>query len=245
MPAHDQGSALSRRGFLMGGAACAGVLAVPSVAGAQPRSRAAVPANYTLTVTIDSSQFQEICVYQKPVDLGVPNALSLAWLTAPAWPTRTVPFTWSPSYNFAWSMTGPLEPGGHFSAWEQIAADPAAQIQNRIGFDHGNGDFGFVAAAGPAPVGVLEIDVQDDVPEGTASVGIGMTDAPVFAVQAEPGAILPFTPHPEYWVTAGTFLQGQVLDIEEITNAALVPFDGTYAMHATLGSNNEWSVNPS
>ncbi|MFE4310638.1 hypothetical protein ACFRR6_31835 [Streptomyces sp. NPDC056891] len=243
-PTHHRGPALSRRGFLTGGAACAGALAVPSVAGAQPRLSAAATASYTLTVTNDSTQFQDICLYQKPVDLGVPNALSLAWLTAPAHPNHSVTFTWSPDYSFAWAVTGPLQPGGHFSAWDQVSADPADQIRNRIEFDHDNGSFGFTAAEGPAQVGVLEIDVQDDVPEGTASVGIGMTNAPVFAVQAEPGAVLPFTPHPAYWVTAGTFFTGQVLDVEEITNAVPVPFDGTYAMLAVLTPDNEWSVSP-
>ncbi|MFD4316601.1 hypothetical protein [Streptomyces sp. NPDC058548] len=153
-------------------------------------------------------------------------------------------FTWSLDYSFAWAMTGPLQPGGRFSAWQRVSADPADPDQNRIGFDHDNGSFGFTPAAGPGQAGVLEIDVQDDVPEGTASVGIGMTDAPVFAAQAEPGTILPFTPHPAYWVTAGTFFTGQVLDVEEITDAAPVPFDGTYAMQAVLTPDNDWSVTP-
>ncbi|MFF3836719.1 hypothetical protein [Streptomyces sp. NPDC001930] len=247
MPTHDpthRGSALSRRGFLTGGAACAGALAVPSVAVAQPRPLVAATANYTLTVTNNSTQFQDICLYQKPVDLGVPSALSLAWLTAPAHPNHSVTFTWSPDYNVAWAMTGPLQPGGHFSPWEQVSADPADPNQNRIAFDYENGGFGFTAATGSAQAGVLEIDVQDDVPEGTASVGIGMSDAPVFAAQAEPGAVLPFTPRPAYWVTAGNFFTGQVLDVEEITDAAPVPFDGTYAMLAVLTQDDEWSVSP-
>ncbi|WP_406057875.1 hypothetical protein OG462_14625 [Streptomyces sp. NBC_01077] len=245
MPTHDQGSALSRRGFLMGGAACAGVLAVPPVAHAQPQRQrlATATASYTLTVTNNSTQFQDICLYQKPVDPGVPNTMSLAWLIAPAWPTKRVTFTWSLDYSFSWAMTGELMPGIHFSAWEQAAADPESQLQNRIGFDFDNGNYGFVPAGGGAQLGTLEIDVSADVPAQTASVAIGMP-APVFAVQAEPGAVLPFTPHPEYWVTAGTFSSGQVLDIEEITNEAPVPFDGTFAMQAVLGPTNLWSVSP-
>jgi uncharacterized membrane protein len=75
-----------------------------------------------------------------------------------------------------------------------------------------------------------------------ATVGIGMSGAGTHAVESEPNLNLVFTPHPEYWVTAGTFRQGQVLDIEEITNQAAVPFVATYSMKAVLDSQNNWTI---
>ena len=71
-----------------------------------------------------------------------------------------------------------------------------------------------------------------------------MSNAGTFAVPAQPNTNLVFTPHPEYWVTAGTFTSGQVLDIEEITNEVGVPFDGTFTMQAVLDSRNNWTVSP-
>lgn len=78
-------------------------LAVPAAVGAP---RAAAATQYTLTVTNNSTQFQDICLFQKSVGLGVPAAVSLAWLTAPAHPGHTVTFTWTVNYSFVWAPTG-------------------------------------------------------------------------------------------------------------------------------------------
>lgn len=240
MPPLHQDSALSRRRFLVAGAACAGALAVPAAVGT-PRASAAT--QYTLTATNNSTQFQDICLFQKAAGLGVPTALSLVWLVAPALPGRTVTFTWSVDYSFVWGVTGPLMSGIPFMDWEQAAADPDDQLQNQTGFDFDNGNYGFVpASGGGTPLGGLGIQVLPGVPDDTASVGIGMDGAPVFAAQAVPGAKLVFTPHPQYWITAGTFTNGEVLDVEEITDEAEVPYDNTFAMKAVLGKTNQWTV---
>jgi hypothetical protein len=86
-----------------------------------------MPDRYSLTVTNNSDQFQDIVVYQKPVDLGVPGALSLAWLTAPAHPTTTVTFTWHEEYNFVWSRTN-----GPFVARQVLPADPDNPEKNQV-----------------------------------------------------------------------------------------------------------------
>jgi hypothetical protein len=203
-----------------------------------------VSTNYSLTVTNNSTQFQDLCIYQKPVDLGVPDAMSLAWLTAPAWPKTTVTFVWSLDYNFVWAQTGSLQPGVTFRAQETEPADPDDLTANQIQFDYRNGAFTFVPgpAAGVAELGSLYIRELSAIPTATATVGIGMSNAGVFVVQAQPNMNLVFTPHPEYWVTAGTYEQGQVMNIEQITQEAAVPFDGTFDMVAVLSSTNTWSV---
>ncbi|MFJ5550931.1 hypothetical protein [Streptomyces sp. NPDC093225] len=76
----------------------------------------------------------------------------------------------------------------------------------------------------------------------TASVGIGLSGAPVFAVQAEPGATPRFTPRPAFSVTAGTFFQGEALEVEELANEAALPYDGTVSMTAVLGPDQQWTV---
>lgn len=200
--------------------------------------------NYSLTVTNNSTRFQDLCVYQKPVDLGLPDALALAWLTAPAWPKTTVTFSWNLDYNFMWSQTGSLKPGVTFEAQQIEPADPENPARNQIQFDYRDGAFTFLAgnASGAAELGSLYIRELGNVPPDAATVGIGMSNAGTFVVQAQPNTNLVFTPHPEYWITAGTFEQGEVLDIEQITNEAQVPFDSTFAMNAVLGSDNMWTV---
>ncbi|MFE5988473.1 hypothetical protein [Streptomyces sp. NPDC056453] len=69
-----------------------------------------------------------------------------------------------------------------------------------------------------------------------------MSGAPVFAAQAVPGTKLVFTPRPRYWITAGTFLNGEVLNVEEITNDAEIPYDNTFSMNAVLTQTNLWTV---
>jgi len=204
-----------------------------------------VSTNYSLTVTNNSTQFRDLCVYQKPVDLGVPNAMALAWLTAPAWPGTTVTFDWELDYCFVWSQTGSLKPGVTFKAQQTVAADPDNLNANQTLFDYRAGAFLFSPgnAIGTPELGSLYIRELPSIPTGTATVGIGMSNAGVFAVEAQPNLNLVFTPHPEYWVTAGTFQQGEVLDIEQITNEAAVPYDGTFDMTAVLTSTNTWQIN--
>lgn len=199
---------------------------------------------YSLTVQNNSTQFQDLCVYQKPVDLGVPNAIPLAWLAAPAWPGTTVTFTWTLDFSFMWSQTGSLKPGVLFKAQQVVATDPDNLTANQIQFDFRDGAFTFVqgGAAGTPELGSLYIRQLSGVPANAALVGIGMSNAGTFAVPVQPNINLVFTPHPEYWVTAGTFTQGQVVDTEEITNEAEVPYDGTFSMNAVLDSSNLWTI---
>ncbi|MFD3942971.1 hypothetical protein [Streptomyces sp. NPDC058579] len=236
MPPSEQESALSRRRFLAvaGGAACLGVLGAPQAAAATA---------YTVTAHNNSTQFQTVCLYQRAVGLGVPSAFSLAWLLAPCRPGGHVTFTWSEVYSFVWAPTGTLTPGIVFSHWDQLAADPDDQSLNGTGFGFDNGKYGFVPATSGAPqVGSLGIDVLATVPQDTASVGIGMSSAPVFAAQADPGADLVFTPHPQYWIAAGTYTRGEVLDVEEIEATAELPFDGTFTQQAVLQPTGDWII---
>jgi hypothetical protein len=203
-----------------------------------------VSTQYSLTVTNNSTQFRDLCVYQKPVDLGVPNVMSLAWLTAPAWPGTTVKFSWSLDYCFVWSQTGTLKPGVTFLAQQTEPADPDDLNSNQIVFGYSQGAFDFMtgSASGTPQLDSLYIRELSTVPAGAATVGIGMSNAGVFAVQAEPNINLVFTPHPEYWITAGDFEHGEVLDIEQITNEQQVDFSGTFDMTAVLGPTNTWTV---
>jgi rhizosphere induced protein len=200
---------------------------------------------FRLTVTNNSTQFQDLTVYQKADDLGVPNVLPLAWLVAPAWPQTTVTFTWTEQYGFVWSQTGPLRPGVTFKPQQTVDADPQDANTNHTRFESTGGSFNFVPDANPGPAGTLTIREAATVPPDTASVGLSMSNGPIFAVQAQPNTNLVFRPIPNYWITAGTFEAGAVIDPEQITNEAQLPFQGsTRSLTAVLDASNVWHVSP-
>ena len=199
---------------------------------------------YQLTVTNNSTQYQDLCLYQKMHDLGVPNALSLAWLVAPTWPGTSVTFQWTIEYGFVWGQTGSLQPGVTFRAQQTVPANPNSLGSNQIQFDYRNGAFTFIPgpAAGSPQLGSLYIRELSAIPANTAAVGISMSGSGTFVVPAQPNMNLVFTPHPQYWLTAGDIDTGQILDLEEITNEIEVPFDGTFSKRAVLDVGNNWSI---
>jgi hypothetical protein len=135
-------------------------------------------------------------------------------LVTPARPNTTVTFKWTENYSFVWAQTGTLVPGAMVHAQQTIPADPGDPSNNQIQFDYCDGAFGFVfgPVSGSPKFGSLRIRELSGIPPNTASVGIGMAAAALFVVPALPNVNLVFTPHLEYWIAAGTFSQGQVLD---------------------------------
>lgn len=69
-----------------------------------------------------------------------------------------------------------------------------------------------------------------------------MAGKPVFAAQAQPNFAYVFTPHPEYWIVAGDFTEGDALEPDELTNAEQVSFDGGTSLVATLDASNIWNI---
>ena len=195
---------------------------------------------YTLTFINYSSLAGSVCVYQKPVDIGVPNAMSLAWLTYHSYPSTEVDLTWSIDYSFVWSKTGVLKPGVEFRASQRKIAD--LDRNNKIAFTHTEYGLIFMDQT-DGPNGTLWIDQDGTIAVNTASVGIGMSGEGVFAVQAQPNFHLGFTPHPNYWITFGCFEKGMVLDIQQITDSCNIEFPyGIYQMYAILGLDNRWTI---
>ncbi|CRK60293.1 hypothetical protein [Alloactinosynnema sp. L-07] len=204
---------------------------------------------YTLRVVNDSTNFVDMCVYQEDPNLGVPNVLSLAWFAKPAYPIR-----WTVDYSFVWSETGTLVPGVYFDASQTWPADPTVngvttetKAGNQIGFSHPSAN-AYTFTSTPtdgAQVGSLYIKEASNIPLKRASIGIGMSGAGTFAVQSQPNLNLTFTPHPVYYLAAGTYSQGEVLDIGSITDKTDIRFPaGVFSMTATLGEDNQWSVSP-
>jgi rhizosphere induced protein len=197
-----------------------------------------------LHVINNSLDLYDMCVYQQDPDIGVQDVFSLAWFAEAAQPGTNLLFQWSLDYSFVWDETGELQPGVTFDASRVLPADPSNTAQNAVIFDCPGGAYLFEPSQG-AETGNLYIKESANIPANQASVGIGMSGSGTFAVQAQPNLNLVFTPHPNYWITAGTFVPGQVLDTETVTDPAAIAFpDNVYSMTATLGSDNTWTVAP-
>jgi hypothetical protein len=170
---------------------------------------------------------------------------TLAWFTKPLFPSTVANFIWQIDYSFVWSETGVLKPGVLFEASQVWDADPSDMNANQVlftllqqayTFEHG--------MAVPTPqLGTLYIKEDATIPLRQASIGIGMAGSGTFAVQAQPNQLLTFTPHPRYWITAGTYEQGEVLDVGAISEAAEITFPpNIYQVTAILNQDNTWTV---
>jgi rhizosphere induced protein len=196
---------------------------------------------YSLVFVNGSENTWDAAVYQQDPDLGVPDVQSLAWFKKTAASTTNITFSWTVDYSFVWSETGVLVPGVKFDASQNWPAD--LSTQNQVTLTKSPAYTFSNQMQGPK-AGTLYVNQDGTIPSKMASVGIGMSGAGVYAVQAQPNIQLTFTPHPKYWITFGQFAQGQVLDIGQVTGqAASIEFpDNIYSLTAILGANNKWTV---
>lgn len=197
--------------------------------------------SYKVIFKNNSVNLGSVCLYQDDPALAT-NVMSLAWLTKVAHPTTTVEISWNIDYNFVWSETGELVPGIIFKAYQTWDAD--LRDNNKVRFAYKDGAFTF-EALDRGNAGELLIEGDYSLPLNQASVGIGMSGAGTFISQAQSNINTFYQPHPLYWITFGTYDQGEVLDITKITNKALIEFPANvYTMVATLNQDNSWTVEP-
>ncbi len=197
---------------------------------------------YTLVFKNNSSNLGDACVYQTAPPSS-PNVMSLAWFSKTAYPTTTVKFNWSIDYSFVWSETGLLVPGVLFTASQVWAAD--LTTTNQVTFTKENNAYRFKDQTQGPNAGSLLIKETNTIPLNQASVGIGMSGAGTFVQQAQPNWNLTFTPKPRYWITFGSFIAGEVLDVQSISNPAEIAFPANvYSMTATLNADNSWTIEP-
>jgi rhizosphere induced protein len=200
--------------------------------------------NYQLNFKNNSSQTGNACVFQTDPDLGVYNVMSLAWFAKSAFPTTSIQFTWSIDYCFTWSRQGTLTPGVVYQAAQTWTAD--LSTKNAIDFrkDISLDAYTFENQTAGPQEGNMYIYEKKTVGINECSVGIGMSGSGTFVVASQPNMQLQFTPHPKYWITFGSFTQGEVLDIEAITSTAqeLAFPVNDYSLNVTLNADNTWSV---
>ncbi|MBB4284541.1 hypothetical protein [Roseospira goensis] len=198
---------------------------------------------YALTCVNNSDLHGSFAVFQKPPPSTVPgNVFSLAWFARPTAPNTQVTFTWSVNYNFVWSETGVLKPGINFDASQVLSADPYGQNLVQLGVDE-YGATCFSNPSGNGAVGSLTIQQLANVAPNRTSVGVGMSGAGTYVLQAAPNMTAVFTPHPNYWVLFGNYKTGDVMDMEDVTGAVEVTYGGALTKRtATLALDNLISV---
>ncbi|MCT4584458.1 MAG: protein rhiA [Peptostreptococcaceae bacterium] len=197
--------------------------------------------NYTVKIKNNGSFKGDIAVYQRQPDLEKMGAMSLAWFTKGSNPNTEVEFGWGIDYSFVWSEVGKLKPGVIFKASQTV--DAGLKVNNKVKLD--KNDYGYLfenLTTDPVHAGTLLIEESGLVPGGEASVGIGMSGFGTFVWQAEPNVDLAIQPKPEYWVTYGTYRQGEILDVQQMVNKSLkldFPIN-KYNAVVTLNSDNTW-----
>ncbi|MFV0299383.1 MAG: hypothetical protein ACK5IP_00585 [Paracoccus sp. (in: a-proteobacteria)] len=199
---------------------------------------------YFLTLHNQSAQAWTFYVYQKAPQ-PVTDVFSLAWFCSP-YKIRVgdrIRFSWEINYNFVWSDTGTLMPGVDFDAGGDADCSPAGANTTEFSLTPGPG---LSTPQRGQPSGSLIINDAAEVPNLRFSVGIGMSGAGTYAVQAGSNLQHVFTPTPSYWIAAGAKVKiGSVLNINTITQTAEAKFPpNVFSLNCTLNDSNTWDIAP-
>jgi hypothetical protein len=204
--------------------------------------------NYSLTVTDHALNPGMFCVYTTCPDPKVVqlNLKSLAWFTKAANPNTVLTFDWSLDYSFVWCETGELKPGVRFRASQTFPADPQTPGLTKVLLDKANSAYEFLANA-PAdkqpPAGTLGIYSGGNIPNNDVSAGIGLGGSPALVTSTSPNMGYTFIPKIKYWIAFGYFTQGEVLDLNAMTDVQEIAFPtNVYDIGVTLNEDNTWTV---
>jgi rhizosphere induced protein len=196
---------------------------------------------YSVIFKNNSREGGDVCIYQRDPNSMDQNIMSLAWLSKYTPPTTQTTFSWEENYSFVWSETGWLVPGVIFMASQTWDAD--LSTRNQVTFSYRQGNHTFVDQHQGPQQGSLFIKEDGTIPRGIASVGIGMSGSGTFARLASPNTQLIFNPHPTYFITFGKYQRGEVLDVDQISNAMQLNFErGVYSLTAVLNMDHTWTV---
>lgn len=197
---------------------------------------------FTINFTNNSNSSGSFCVFQQNHNSPNPSVFPLAWRVQSAMAHSKLAISWNTDPYFFWAKTGQLQPGVVFYAGENAQADFTER--NEITLTKMDRDYKFTNQRNGYQQGTLTIDADMTTVPNQASVGVGLSGAVAYAVQAQPNMRFMFAPRLEYWVTFGQFQQGEVLELSGMT-AVKIDFPyGIFSMNATLNPDNTWTVTP-
>jgi hypothetical protein len=199
--------------------------------------------DYTLYVKNNTATgVTEFCVYQPAPD----PQTTMAWHVAKVAAGVAPPVSWPDDLDFVWIETDKIG-DATVTEWQSLPASTTDPGPSQAVLDFTDG--AFIIAAGqadPNPVaGTLYVATTAAVPGGLALVGIGRSGRPLFTVAAEPSVVTAFTPHAVYRVAAaapGTFTEGDVLPIGEVTQCVDVTFQANESVMTATWDGFTWTV---
>lgn len=198
--------------------------------------------SYVLNVNHQGTSCGDFCIYQTYEDQDE-DIRSLVWFSKKAHPGTKLTFGWTIDYSFAWCEEGTLEPGVVFHASEIREADPSDVTRNSVAFKREEGAYHFVDSKHKTNQGKLGIKCDGSIPAGKASIGIAMSGNPVFARPADPNLQYTFGPHPQYWIAFGDFEEGEVIDLNRMTQKYEIKFPvNQFERTINLTPSNTWEA---
>jgi hypothetical protein len=223
----------------MAGSFLAGVAAA---APAAAHTSALYPTQYTLTVKNESNSQTEYAVYQ--TDPGFPSvAVPLVWEDVRVKANAETGLSWNADYSLSWSNSADLKPGSVYHPVQTLPVSPGVVREDGAELTDTHGVLGMHRASPPKQAdGTLSLEELSTVPRGDASVALGMSGRPASVLKAEPNQTLYFTPHPNYWIKAGTFTEGEVINPRTGSEPLRLNFGTKGAITITFHKGGHWTV---
>ena len=203
---------------------------------------------YTLNVINDSElPNPTFAVFASLPATSSYSTVNLAWLTQQIDATNSYTFTWDMTWGFLWSSSG-TKPGYQWAGTGKLPADPLSPTKCAAEFTY-NGDFQLLPGQGTPNGDTLWVTDSPTIPIPSvkpSSVAVTLGGSPACATDAGPNLGQTYTLHPTYYIDAGDYVQGQMVDGSSVTAyQKLVYAAGSTSLTATLGVENTWTVEDS
>jgi rhizosphere induced protein len=215
---------------------------------------------YSLTILNENAKFQQFALFQTiPQVIGASfDPISLAWMVggaaagSPTNPSQSQ-FRWTIDYA---ATAGYIQDLGtttnprSFQTASQVGVmiDSANTLDVAYQGSFPYGAPGFPNAPTDGTKGLIVVKADGSIPtvavqasqKVSVNVGLAMAGRSAIAVQLEPNLIYQFTPKPRYYVLAGAFVQGQVIDTAISSAAYEIVFQGVTDMAVRFTQNNQF-----
>lgn len=215
---------------------------------------------YDLTVLNENSRLQQFAVFQTIPNIVGPSTdpLSLAWMLgtaapgSPSNPSKSQ-FFWQIDYT---ANTGYVQEIGTTTDPRRFTTSSSIGVmidqQNKLDITYlgtfPNGAPAFPTDPADGKAGLIQVQadgkfpthVQTQSQKMTINVGIGMNNKPTVVVELLPNILYQFTPKPTYYIIAGSFVEGQVIDTATSTAAYKVAFDGVTSRTLRFTEENQF-----
>ncbi|HEX6524997.1 MAG TPA: hypothetical protein VF070_34090 [Streptosporangiaceae bacterium] len=200
---------------------------------------------YNLTV-INKSELRNptFAVFATLPGMSSNESIALAWLIQQINRNNQYRFTWNITWEFIWASQGTAK-GYQWNGSGTLPANPLSTSACSAQFDY-NGDFQLLPQEGVPDGSHLQITDSPRIPRPSvkpSSVGLTLDGKAICAIDAGPNLEQTFTLHPTYYINAGNYVAGQMVDVDSVTSFQKLVYSGTNtALTATLNPDNTWSV---